>query len=324
MNPRGTTVAHGCRESDSPIVSAKLPNNDLGAPRLAEGVERRGLAKGNAGEQTRGRTQCRGTLSHALDCVRQTPFSTCASAPKAGARCGSAARRDLCGGCWVTGIPTATKQLSRQRGGNMDVRAGGGSLWGIPVAGGVLSLTGADAGQLLAAASGLVTTVVKAGSLVLGLGLAGAYLLLKSAEKRMPVSSMAGIEAPGRRFNGIIMTDQIEIIAGGQHLTIPMQFVRAIKTGDFLYNKGRVYSVELVDGSSYAQVSFNNPVLDCLSLAGRQTIDVNERGSRLVGHTVEGIRVLRDNLAFALHQSADEAVKLISVKVFERYFQRAT
>jgi hypothetical protein len=28
--------------------------------------------------------------------------------PEAGARCGSAARRDLCGGCRVTGIPTAT------------------------------------------------------------------------------------------------------------------------------------------------------------------------------------------------------------------------
>jgi hypothetical protein len=31
-----------------------------------------------------------------------------ALSPEAGARCGSAARRDLCGGCWVTGIPTAT------------------------------------------------------------------------------------------------------------------------------------------------------------------------------------------------------------------------
>src|SRR5215468_304480 len=31
--------------------------------------------------------------------------------PEAGARCGSAARRDLCGGCWVTGIPTATVMM---------------------------------------------------------------------------------------------------------------------------------------------------------------------------------------------------------------------
>ena len=40
-------------------------------------------------------------------CIR-IPRNVCASRPEAGARCGSAARRDLCGGCWVTGIPTAT------------------------------------------------------------------------------------------------------------------------------------------------------------------------------------------------------------------------
>jgi RNA-directed DNA polymerase len=34
--------------------------------------------------------------------------NACALSPAAGARCGRAARRDLCGGCRVTGIPTAT------------------------------------------------------------------------------------------------------------------------------------------------------------------------------------------------------------------------
>jgi len=69
-NPRDTTVMHRCRESDSPIVSAKLPNNGLGVPRLAEGVERRGLAKGNLIEHHRGRTQRRATLPQARDWVR--------------------------------------------------------------------------------------------------------------------------------------------------------------------------------------------------------------------------------------------------------------
>src|SRR5262245_20255718 len=36
------------------------------------------------------------------------PRNAYALRPEAGARCGSAARRDLCGGCRVTGIPTAT------------------------------------------------------------------------------------------------------------------------------------------------------------------------------------------------------------------------
>jgi hypothetical protein len=74
----------------------------------AEKVEGRELAKGNVAEQTRSRTQGRGILSQALSCVRQAPSGACASRPEAGARCGSTARRDLCGGCRVTGIPTAT------------------------------------------------------------------------------------------------------------------------------------------------------------------------------------------------------------------------
>ncbi|MBK5274938.1 MAG: hypothetical protein JJE30_07790 [Desulfuromonadales bacterium] len=36
--------------------------------------------------------------------------SACASLPEAGALCGKAARRDLCGGCRVTGISTATHE----------------------------------------------------------------------------------------------------------------------------------------------------------------------------------------------------------------------
>ena len=34
--------------------------------------------------------------------------NACASLPEAGAQCGKSARWDLCGGCRVTGIPTAT------------------------------------------------------------------------------------------------------------------------------------------------------------------------------------------------------------------------
>jgi hypothetical protein len=74
--------------------------------RGAEGVEKRGLAKGNTIEHTGGRTQGRALLSQALDRVRQALPGACAS--KTGARSGSAARRDLCEGCRVTGIPTAT------------------------------------------------------------------------------------------------------------------------------------------------------------------------------------------------------------------------
>ena len=48
---------HG--KSDRPIVPEKPPNKAFGAPRAAEGVEERGLAKGNPGQFPRSRTLSR-------------------------------------------------------------------------------------------------------------------------------------------------------------------------------------------------------------------------------------------------------------------------
>jgi RNA-directed DNA polymerase len=62
---------NGRRESDSPIVPGKSPNNGRGAPRPAEEVEGRGLAKGNPAEQNRSRTLCRQDLQSALGWIRQ-------------------------------------------------------------------------------------------------------------------------------------------------------------------------------------------------------------------------------------------------------------
>lgn len=64
MNERG--------QSDSSVVPAKPSNKDgTTAVASAEGVEGRGLPKGNAGEQNRSRTQIRQDLQSALDRVRQ-------------------------------------------------------------------------------------------------------------------------------------------------------------------------------------------------------------------------------------------------------------
>ena len=68
----GTTAMNGHRESDNLIVPAKLPNNAPGAPDAAEGVEGRGLAKGNLVEGDRRRTQSRDRLQQALERVRQS------------------------------------------------------------------------------------------------------------------------------------------------------------------------------------------------------------------------------------------------------------
>jgi len=47
-----------------------------------------------------------------------TLHNACALLPEARARCGNSARRDLCGGCRVTGIPSAPVRASYQHGGS--------------------------------------------------------------------------------------------------------------------------------------------------------------------------------------------------------------
>ncbi len=62
---------NGGGKSDKPVVPGKLPNKGSGAPMLAEGVEERGLAKGNSVRQNSPRAQERKRLQSALDRIQQ-------------------------------------------------------------------------------------------------------------------------------------------------------------------------------------------------------------------------------------------------------------
>ena len=64
---------HDSEKSDSAIVAVKPPNK-AGAP-VAEAVERRAGAKGNADQQSTYRTQSRKRVIQALSRVRQTTAS---------------------------------------------------------------------------------------------------------------------------------------------------------------------------------------------------------------------------------------------------------
>ncbi len=59
---KDTSMMNGCRESDSFIVSKKFLNKMRDNKRMAEGMERRRLAKGNRTRLNKGRTLNRGTL----------------------------------------------------------------------------------------------------------------------------------------------------------------------------------------------------------------------------------------------------------------------
>jgi hypothetical protein len=100
-------MTHGPGESDSAIVAGKPTNN--AEPSAAESVEPRGEAKGNASQQSTGRTQSRETVSQALGRIRQARRHL----PKVGAVCPNRARTDLCGGRSVMGVPTAIQPILR-------------------------------------------------------------------------------------------------------------------------------------------------------------------------------------------------------------------
>ncbi len=99
MNERG--------ESDSAIVAEKPTNKAERS--AAESVERRAEAKGNASQQSTGRTQSRVSVSQAPERIRRAAELDALrrQIPEVGAVCPNWARTDLSGGREVTRVPTA-------------------------------------------------------------------------------------------------------------------------------------------------------------------------------------------------------------------------
>ena len=99
---------NGYREADSPIVSGKPSNKTGGNKPVAEKVEKRGLAERDLVERNKDRALNRGTLPSEPTRIRQNMFiNNLRVITRGRAQCISSARWDLCGGCRVTGIPTA-------------------------------------------------------------------------------------------------------------------------------------------------------------------------------------------------------------------------
>src|SRR5215475_8690415 len=98
-------MMHGREKSDPAIVAGKPTNKTERS--VAEPVERRVGAEGNANQQSTDRAQNRATASLALERIRKAATAAFAVTPKVGAVCGNSARTDLCGGRLVTAVPTA-------------------------------------------------------------------------------------------------------------------------------------------------------------------------------------------------------------------------
>jgi len=100
------------REKSDPIVVARKPAK---SPARAGGelVERRVGAKGKAEQEARTGHGAGHTCNSNL--LRLRLAYTLPSSPEVGARCLNWARRVLCGGRPVTGVPTATGPMRRTR-----------------------------------------------------------------------------------------------------------------------------------------------------------------------------------------------------------------
>ena len=94
-------MMHEREKSDLAVVAVNPTNKAERS--VAEPVEPRAGARGNAGQHSTYRAQYRASVSQALERIRQVRRHS----PEVGAVCGKAARTDLCGGRPAMGVPTA-------------------------------------------------------------------------------------------------------------------------------------------------------------------------------------------------------------------------
>ena len=96
-------MTNDCRKSDTVVVPEKSSNKPV--KEGAEKMEGRRVPKENKRQQNMLRTQRRESVLSELQLIHQKEL---VSLSEGGAVCTNIARTDLCGGCRVTGIPTAT------------------------------------------------------------------------------------------------------------------------------------------------------------------------------------------------------------------------
>ena len=97
---------HVSEESDSGVVP--MNHSNKGRPPLAESEEGRPLVKENTHPPHTRPTQSGDRVSPGLMGVRSAEHCFAATYPRQEPYALTSARTDLCGGCRVTGIPTAT------------------------------------------------------------------------------------------------------------------------------------------------------------------------------------------------------------------------
>ena len=198
--------------------------------------------------------------------------------------------------------------------------------WSVRTAGAFVPFARAEAPLLLTAASGLAGELVHAGDLVMATRLAEAYLRLRPDDNACPITVLARIDSPNRILSGVCLGDHLTVSADGHTRKIPLRLVRKITTWQakgWLRRASISSRIELIDGSTYKDLTLLDGQINVLTLLGTQPIKFATRKTSIQGHGVGNIEELRLQLERVLDGHHQALVKTVGAERFGAFFKAA-
>lgn len=204
-----------------------------------------------------------------------------------------------------------------------------GTVAGLPLKAGAVSLSGADAAVLLGATAGLVKTLAIAGASAVGIALLAAIATAEETRKDESVSiaAFAHVTTDYREFIGICKEEAFRFISEDQELEVPLHLVHSIDNAYGKDVKHGGFDIELVDGSKYRKVKPLTKKLAYITVAGIQTVsfapwnEAQYRSASLEGVSWRDLWELKRRLTFALERNLDAAIQEVGEEIVAKFFQ---
>lgn len=201
-----------------------------------------------------------------------------------------------------------------------------GGSWSVRTGGAFVPFERAEAPLLLTAASGLAGEIVHAGDLVLATRLAEAYLRLSPDDNVCPITVLARIETPHRTLSGVCLGDHLDVHIDGEIRKIPLRLIRKItswQTKGWRLRPATSSKLELIDGSSYRDLTVVDREMSVLTLLGTQVVKFDTARTSIQGHSVGDLVELRLRLQMVLDGHHQALVRTVGPERFEDFFKAA-
>jgi hypothetical protein len=201
-----------------------------------------------------------------------------------------------------------------------------GGSWSVRTGRAFVPFERAEAPLLLTAASGLAGEIVHEGDLVLATRLAEAYLRLSPDDNVCPITVLARIETPHRTFSGVCLGEHLTVRADGQLRKIPLRLVRKVTSRQvkgWSLRAAASSKIELIDGSSYRDLTLVDRDVSVLTLLGTQVVKFDTVRTSIQGHSVGNLGELRARLETVLDGHHQALVRTVGAERFENFFRAA-